>query len=269
VSSGAPTTGGVVRPRKRLLARLNAWRKRTPLNPYWMEMRWLHRATASLAPKASGRLLDVGVGERPYGRLFAPHVSRYIGLEYPPVADNLHPEIWRLLDRIQGIIDVWGDGQALPFASERFDTVLSLEVLEHVEEPDRLVREFARVLRPGGALLVTIPFAAPLHQLPFDFYRYTPGGIRSLLERNGFELATCEPRGNFAAVAGSLLAQYLLRALASSGQLHDGSVRLSRWRAPLVLPCLALVQLAFELAARFSSDTSYCLGYTIVARKRA
>ena len=258
---------GLIPARAPWVRRINAWRKRSPLNPYWIELACLRRTAEALAPHARGRLLDVGVGEKPYGALFVPRVSRYIGLEYPPVADNLHPEIWERLEEIRGVVDVFGDGQRLPFRDGSFDTLLSLEVLEHVPDPDRCLAEFARVLGPGGRLLVSVPFAAPLHQLPFDFYRFTPRGIETLLQRNGFEVERIEPRGNFASAAGSTLSHYILRALGASGRHHDGSVTLSRWRAPLVLPLIALVQLFFALAARFSRDDTLCLGYGVVARK--
>ena len=267
----APThdsPGGVVRARAKLASRMNAWRKHTPLNPYWTELYWLQRSMSMLAAHAAGRLLDVGVGERPHGQVFERRITRYIGLEYPPMADNLSPGIWTMLERVRGIIDVWGDGGALPFRDQSFDTLLSLEVLEHVPEPDKLVREFVRVLRPGGKLLVTVPFAAPLHQLPFDFQRFTEPGIRALLERHGLVIEVLEPRGNFAAVVGSLRAQFFLRALGASEQLHDGSVRVSRWRAPLVLPCIALIQIFYRWIAALSKDTTYALGYSVVARKR-
>lgn len=257
--------GGVVRARPKLSSRVNAWRKHTPFNPYWTEHFWLQRSMGLLAEHASGRLLDVGVGERPHGKLFESKVARYIGLEYPPMADNLSPGIWTMLERVSGIIDVWRDGGALPFREGSFDTLLSLEVLEHVPEPDKLVREFFRVLRPGGKLLVTVPFAAPLHQLPFDYQRYTEPGIRLLLERNGFVVDVLEPRGNFAAVIGSLRAQHFLRALGSNARLHDGSASVSRWRAPFILPCVALIQVFYRWISTFSKDTSYSLGYSVVA----
>ncbi len=260
--------GGVVSARPRFASRLNAWRKHTPLNPYWTELYWLQRSMAMLTQHASGRLLDVGVGERPHGKLFEGKVARYIGLEYPPMADNLSPGIWTMLERVHGIIDVWGDGGALPFRDKSFDTLLALEVLEHVPEPDLLVKEFMRVLRPGGKLLLTVPFAAPLHQLPFDFQRFTEIGIKALLERHGFVIEVLEPRGNFAAVVGSLRVQFFLRALGASEQLHDGSVKLSRWRAPLVLPLLALIQIVYRGISAVSKDTTYTLGYAVVAQRR-
>jgi len=272
-SAAAPETAvggpsrGVIYERRSLLARLNAWRKRTPLNPYWTELFWLHRAVTGLAQQAHGRLLDVGVGERPYAALFEPRIERYIGLEYPPMADNLSPGIWQRLERVRGIIDVWGDGGALPFADRSFDTLLALEVLEHVPDPGALVREFARVLRPGGTLLVSVPFAAPLHQLPYDYQRFTEQGLRALAERCGLRVESIEPRGNFAAAVGSLRAQHLLRCLGASERLHDGSVRVSRLRGPFVFPLVALLQLFYRALSAVSDDRSCPMGYSLVARK--
>jgi len=250
------------------LQRLRGWSKRTPLNPYWLDLRHLQRAVERLAPSATGTLLDVGVGERPYADVFAPHVTRYFGLEYPPVVfGNLNPELWNYIHVVHGIIDVFGDGHELAVRDACCDTVLSLEVLEHLPEPERCVSEMARVLRPGGRLLLTVPFVAPLHQLPYDFRRYTPRGLTELLEAHGLRVERLEPRGNVATVAGAVLSQWLLRHLAAAAAKHDGSVTMSRWRGPLVLPLIALVQTAFAGLERVCSDEHLALGYLVVARK--
>jgi len=250
-----------------LKARLFAWHKGTPFNPWWMELRRLRTAVEDLAPSAHGLLLDVGVGDRPYAALFAPHVRRYVGIEYPPSCDNLNPGISARLQRAVGLVDVWGDGHALPFAAGCFDTVMALEVLEHLPDPDRCVSELVRVLAPGGTLLVTVPFCTPLHALPFDFYRFTEAGLVALLERHGLVVERTATRGNAADATGAALAQWLLRAFAARAVHRDGAVSLSRWRAPLVLPVVALVQSFFALASRWTSDSSSSLGYSAVARK--
>lgn len=264
--NGGPR-GLVPSTRKGWKARLNALRKRSPLNPYWIELRWLRRSVEFLAPHAGGDVLDVGCGERPYDELFRPHVTRYVGLEYPPVADNLVPEIWDMLDRIRGIVDVFGDGQRMPFAGDSFDTVVALEVLEHVRNPDACLAEIDRVLRPGGHLLLTVPFVAPLHQLPFDYLRFTPGGLEALLERHGFAVDEIRPRGNFASVMGSTAAHWLLRTFGSTGLHRDGSMRLSRWRAPLLSPLVALLQLGAVATEGWTGDETSSLGYGVVASR--
>lgn len=261
--------GSLVRHRRGWKARLNAWRKRTPLNPYWLERRHLWAGAERLAAAAGGVLIDVGGAERPYGELFGPRVSRYVGLEYPPMVDNLVPELWEVLPSVRHVVDVWGDGNALPFATDSADCVLLSEVLEHVPRPDNLLREAARALRPGGRVLLTVPFMAPLHQLPYDYYRFTREGLRKMFEAAELEVEWIAARGNVATATGSALVQYLLRTLGARKANHDGSVSLSRWRAPLVLPLLALIQGLFALLERMTDDESSCLGWTAVARKPA
>jgi len=259
-----------VRQRPALKLRLAAFYRNTIFNPFWTDTRHLRRSVASLAAFASGRLLDVGVGERPYGRLFEPRVSRYVGLEYPPAAENLSPEISGARSgNLKGAVDVWGDGGALPFVDRSFDTVLCLELLEHVPDPDRCLAEIARTLRPGGALLVTVPFVAALHALPYDFWRYTPAGLTALLSRHGMQVESLVPRGNVASAAASMTSQYLLRAVGARHEWRDGSISISRWRALFVLPLVGLIQAVFALLERLTTDSGACLGYTVVARRSA
>ncbi|MCE9594097.1 MAG: class I SAM-dependent methyltransferase [Planctomycetes bacterium] len=262
-----PVSEGVVFVRRPLAARLNRWRKRTPLNPYWLELRELERAVSEIAVHARGRLIDVGVAERPWGRHFEGRARRYFGLEYPPVADNLSPGIWQAMHRLKGVVDVFGDAGKLPFRDRSWDTVLAIELLEHVRDPDAAMAEFARVIAPDGRLLLTVPFVAARHQLPFDFVRFTPDGIRALVERHGFTVEVIRPRGNSATAVGAMLAHYLVRGFAAHSEHVDGSVRLSRIRALFVLPFVALAQIVFALFARLTKDTSLSLGYSVVARR--
>ncbi|MBK7642328.1 MAG: class I SAM-dependent methyltransferase [Planctomycetes bacterium] len=271
MSTGAPKSPvgrvGVVHGRTPLLARLNAWRKRSPLSPYWLDWKFLRGAIEKLAPSARGVMLDVGCSERPYGELFAPYVTRYVGLDYPPALLDKQPELWKILDRAKRSVDVFGDGRRLPFADASFETVLSTEVLEHVLSPRAVVEEMARVLKPGGRLLVTVPFMQPLHEIPSDFYRYTPFALRRMVEETGLVVEVIEPRGNFAASLGALGSQYLLRSFGASERQSDGSVIPSRWKSLIVFPAAAFLQTAFYLLSKVTTDDAVALGYSIVARK--
>ena len=79
----------------------------------------------------------------------------------------------------------------MPSAS--FDFVLCTEVLEHVSEPRRVCAELHRVLRPGGQILVTVPFVGELHEEPHDYHRFTSHGIEATLADAGFEVSAAEP----------------------------------------------------------------------------
>jgi len=73
-----------------------------------------------------------------------------------------------------------------PFDDASFDAVLCNQVLEHVFTPDAFLKEIARVLRPRGRLLLTVPFVWDEHEQPYDYARYSSFGLSALLERSGF-----------------------------------------------------------------------------------
>lgn len=267
-ANGEPVgRSGGIHTRPPTLARLNAWRKRSRLNPYWLDWKHVRASVEALAPKARGRLLDVGVAERPHADLFEPYVERYVGLDYPPSLINLQPELWNILHRAKQVVDVFGDGNRLPFRDAAFDTVLCTEVLEHLPSPERCIAEIARVLAPGGRLLLTVPFCQPLHQLPSDYYRFAPASLATMFEEAGLETESIVARGNYASALGALTAQFLMRAFGARERLSDGSVIPGRLRAVFVLPLIAVTQTVFDLASRFLRDDALPMGYWAVARK--
>ena len=146
------------------------------LDPLQISRRLLWKALQRRAHYARGLLLDVGCGSKPYRSHFG-HVRRYVGIDVPPVANA----------------DICASGLALPFADATFDTVLCTEVLEHVPEPGVLMSETARVLKPGGYLILTAAQTWGLHHEPHDYYRYTHYGLRHLAQKSGFEVIEASP----------------------------------------------------------------------------
>lgn len=88
------------------------------------------------------------------------------------------------------VIDIYADACILPFQEACFDTVLCTQVLEHVREPQRLINEAFRVLRPGGTLLLSAPQTWGLHEQPADFWRFTRYGLEYLLTKSGFRVVS-------------------------------------------------------------------------------
>jgi len=78
-------------------------------------------------------------------------------------------------------VNIIGDAISLPFGDESFEFVLCTEVIEHLKEPQRAIGEMWRVLKPKGRLLLTTRFVFPLHDTPYDYYRFTKYGLRYLL----------------------------------------------------------------------------------------
>ena len=145
------------------------------VNPFYLARRGLLEEIGKIAPKMKGRLLDVGCGRKPYRNLF--RVDEYVGLEIDT------PE-----NRASKQADFYYDGKAFPFISNEFDGVVCNQVLEHIFTPDQFLGEISRVLKNDGLLLLTVPFVWDEHEQPWDFARYSSFGLKSLLERNGFEV---------------------------------------------------------------------------------
>jgi ubiquinone/menaquinone biosynthesis C-methylase UbiE len=142
---------------------------------------------------ASGRLLDIGCGLKPFEPLFAPHVSEHVGVDHPDSPHALTS------------VDVLATAYDIPMPDSTFDTALMSEVLEHLERPHDALSEAFRLLRPGGKLILTTPFIWPLHEEPRDFYRYSPYGLRHLLDGAGFEVVDVIPVGGQWTMLGLML----------------------------------------------------------------
>lgn len=130
---------------------------------------------AASLPSGS-RMLDVGCGLKPYASMFAH--SEYIGIDVD-ISGRKESE---------KAADLVFDGIHIPAEDESLDAILCTEVLEHAVDPAALVAEMFRVLRSGGRLCITVPFIWGLHELPYDFRRFTPNGLARLVEAAGFSV---------------------------------------------------------------------------------
>lgn len=117
-----------------------------------------------------GRVLNAGAGHR--------DISSVIDgtLVNQDIETGLHNEN----------IDIYSPLEDIPFGDAHFDVIICNAVLEHVADPDAVMREFARVCRPGGLLYLVVPFMQPEHLDPTDYQRYTRDGLARLCETHGF-----------------------------------------------------------------------------------
>lgn len=128
--------------------------------------------------KLRGKILDLGCGSGEYSYLAANRENQVIGV------DTKVP----LKSKFRNVSFVEADAHYLPFADNSFDACLCAAVLEHVEDPEKILNEACRVLKPKGKLIVTVPFLQEIHADPYDFRRYTSYGLNLLLTRAGFRV---------------------------------------------------------------------------------
>lgn len=130
---------------------------------------------------ATGRLLDVGCGSMPFKKFIQNSVTEYHGLDIERRTEN---------------VQFLGDIQDMKMIeSESYDTVICLNVLEHIPNPFRATTEIYRVLKKRGKLILSVPHPARLHEEPHDYYRFTKYGLNFVLNKAGFEVLKIIPNG--------------------------------------------------------------------------
>ena len=199
---------------------------------------------AHLPAHARGALLDLGCGKVPLYAIYAPHVGEVICVDWAP---GEH-------------IDLSCDlAQPLPFDDARFDTIVLSDVLEHMAEPELVWREMTRVLRPGGKVIMNVPFYYSIHAHPHDYYRYTGFALERFVRVNGLELVALLPVGGLVEILADLSAKALSKL-------------------PLIGPPLAMaVQFVVgmfggtPLGARIARNSSrhFPFGYFMIAQRPA
>lgn len=213
---------------------------------------YLERAVLRALPpgKPLGRVLDIGCGRRPYEALLRARGADYLGLDLPG------------RDTGEQGPDIVGDACSLPFRAGIADTIVCTEVLEHVPEPEQLLRELRRVIADNGTLILSAPFFEPLHEEPYDFTRYTAYGLQAFVKRAGFHLCRIERRGGWWSVTlGSLVGQALYDAVAPRRGIQ-------RRRTPailLVLPALTLLQVIALILDHLLPSKRVAIGHLVLA----
>ncbi len=166
--------------------------------------RSIFRSIQSVLPLFKGQLLDIGCGKMPYKNyiLNNSNVAKYTGLDIESALEY---------DKAVRPDYVW-NGITMPFDSESFDCALGTEVLEHCFDPEIILNEVYRVLKPEGMFFFTVPFIWNLHEVPFDAYRYTPFAIKRILESSGFRNVEIHAYGGWHSSLGQMLALWVKRS---------------------------------------------------------
>jgi SAM-dependent methyltransferase len=168
------------------------------INPFYFARKNLACALTKESGSINGRLLDVGCGSKPYQSIF--NVDTYRGLDLDTS-----------ISRERGVAEDFYDGTRFPYQNSCFDSALCNQVLEHVFNPNEFLSEINRVLKPGGKLLLTVPFVWDEHEQPYDYARYSSFGLKSLLEKHGFEIIKHHKSVNDFGVIVQLLNVYLYK----------------------------------------------------------
>lgn len=172
---------------------------------------------AVLSERSRGSVLDVGGGD-----FFLTARARGIPFESWTTLEPSTAGVPEIDD--PRFLRVTGDGCRMEFEDESFDTVLAVQVLEHVFEPIRMVTEIGRVLKPGGKAIFLIPQTSTTHLAPHYHGNFSRYWIAMALERAGFETVLLRPLGGTWSSMASHLFYFFLQAARVKG-MSDPAVR--------------------------------------------
>jgi SAM-dependent methyltransferase len=220
---------------------------------------WLSKTLKALP--AGARILDAGAGELK-NRKYCGHLD-YVSQDFCEYqgAGGGHPdEGLQTKGWDTSRIDLVSDITEIPAPDASFDAILCSEVLEHVPEPTHALDEFTRLLKPGGILILTAPFASNVHMAPYHFCSgFSKYWYQHHLESRGFEIRELVANGDWSA----LLSQEITRL---GG--HERSRGRITWPLGYVLGLLAVGY--FAIRGKVSADDDLaCFGWQCLAVKRS
>lgn len=165
------------------------------------------------------RLLDAGAGEQPY-RKYCSHLN-YVSQDFAQYNPQELNKGLQVTDWKYGKLDIVSDVTTIPESDESFDAILCTEVIEHIVNPIDAIKEFSRLLKPGGKLILTAPFCSMTHFAPYHFYSgYNRFFYEDVLAKHGFQIDEMIENGNYF----EFLAQEL-RRLESIGDKYASQIQ--------------------------------------------
>lgn len=143
---------------------------------------------------ATGNVLDIGCGNKPYRHLFK-NIDSYTGCDKYQNDSNT--------------VDILCNATAIPLEDDAFETIICTQVIEHIADNKLLLKEAHRLLRKHGILILSGPLYWPVHGEPNDYFRFTKYGFVHLLEECGFSITEIKENGGAWATAGQAFAHGL------------------------------------------------------------
>lgn len=203
------------------------------------------------------RVLDAGAGDCPYHSYFGQ--ACYEATDLCQVEKNY------------GMLSFVSNLENIPVRSDSYDLLFCSQTLEHIQNPNMVMNEFERVLKPGGFLWLTAPFYYEEHEIPYDYYRYTRYGLQHLVQQAGLTIESIEwLEGYFGTLA------YQLKEAARALPVGPVEFKLGiiGW---LIFVPIGIVKLSFailsiiftwiDMQSKYESK-GHCKNYALIAFKR-
>ncbi len=221
------------------------------LNPYFISRYSLYKQMVRFAISvgAKKRILDIGCGIKPYQTLFRN--CEYVGID---IQGGGHADVAKFVDR-------YYDGDTIPYGDAEFDVIICTQVLEHATNPERVIQESYRVLKPGGTVIYTLPMVYPEHEIPYDFRRFTRYGLEKYFNLAKFHALTISQTSGLFGVMGQLFSVFIFESFNARNFI------LKSFKFFLVIFLLAPIQILSLLLDKIFKYNHLTLDYVVVANK--
>lgn len=211
-------------------------------------------------------LLDLGCGARPYLKVYEPYFEKTLGADLP----DTYFEHYR--------VDIFCTATDIPLENESVDVLFCSEVLHDISQPEVMMKEVNRIIKPNGKIILSAPFVTPICDGIYDHYRYTKYGLEFLFKQQNFTNIKITEVGNLFAVIIQLAIKPQLRVWNRIAKLLRLRIIYSVWN-PFIFLFVFLPQAIYILFYKLSKKIkfldkigrmySYCsIGHVVYAEKR-
>lgn len=228
------------------------------IHPQYFIKKYTNNSVKLALHYAKGTLLDIGCGRMPYKKTFLPYVDKYIGLDHPEVAKYYKGEEKP---------DIFADSTQIPLPNNYCDTITCFQVLEHLPDPIKALKEMYRVLKKNGRIIISTIQFYPIHDEPYDYYRYTKYGLKHLLEQANFvELKHTEEGNVFTLIFQSIniYLMFILKGITKNNRLKIIALIL----APIFLSITTFLNLLTFVFLVLDKKSKFKIIHTVVAEKK-
>ena len=196
-----------------------------------------------------GDMYDLGCGETPYRDYFLQYANSYTGVDWGETLHDLKADVVANLN------------EPIDIEDNKADSIVSLATLEHLSEPQTMLNEAFRILKPGGTIMLQTPWQWKIHEAPYDFFRYSPYALEYMLGKAGFTDVKVEAQSGFFTTLFIKLTYFLSRLVRGPKLLR---FVISVILAPLMFILQALAPLLDKLDNNWPLES---FAYVTTARK--
>lgn len=196
-----------------------------------------------------GTMIDLGCGESPYQTYFMQFIDRYVGVDWEGSNHTTKETVLADLNEL------------IPLDNDIADTIVSFSVIEHLYNPQQMLNEAYRILKPNGHIILQSPWQWWVHEAPHDYFRYSPYALKYMFEQAGFKNIMITPQAGF-------FTTWILKFNYFSTRFIRGPKLLKKIITALAIPFWAAGQLVAPYLDKLDKNwQAETIGFVVTAKK--